>query len=94
MNLTEEICEEKSLKVDREAFDKEMEDQRTRARNARGESSYMGSDELPINKIDAAVESEFLGYETLTCEGKVLVLADDNEFRENYQKGKRILSFR
>ena len=64
--LTEEICEEKSLKVDREAFDKEMEDQRTRARNARGESSYMGSDELPINKIDAAVESEFLGYETLT----------------------------
>ncbi len=87
--LTEEICEEKSLKVDREAFDKEMEDQRTRARNARGESSYMGSDELPINKIDAAVESEFLGYETLTCEGEVLVLADDNDFREELSEGEK-----
>ena len=87
--LTEEICEEKLLKVDREGFDKEMEDQRTRARNARGESSYMGSDELPINKIDASVESEFLGYETLSCEGNVLVLADDNEFREELSQGEK-----
>ena len=29
---------------------KEMEEQRQRARSARGESSYMGSDESPINK--------------------------------------------
>ncbi|MGL4108110.1 alanine--tRNA ligase [Clostridium sp. LP20] len=87
--LTEEICEEKGLKVDREAFEKEMNDQRTRARNARGESSYMGSDELPINKIDSSIESEFVGYTTLKVEGEILVLADDKEFREVLNPGEK-----
>lgn len=87
--LTEEICEEKGLKIDRVAFDKEMEDQRTRARVARGESSYMGSDELPINKIDASIESEFVGYETLKVEGKVIVVADDKGFKSELSKGDK-----
>ena len=68
--LTEEICEEKDLKVDREVFNKEMEKQRTRARSARGESSYMGSDELSINKIDAGISSEFIGYSEVETKGK------------------------
>jgi alanyl-tRNA synthetase len=66
--LTEEICEEKDLKVDREVFTQEMEKQRTRARSARGESSYMGSDELSINKIDAGITSEFIGYSEVETE--------------------------
>ena len=87
--LTEEICEEKGLKIDRAAFDKEMDDQRERARIARGESSYMGSEELPINKIDAAIESEFVGYTTLKTEGKVLVIANDNEFKTSLTEGEK-----
>ena len=87
--LTEEICEEKGLKIDRAAFDKEMDDQRERARTARGESSYMGSEELPINKIDAAIESEFVGYTTLKTEGKVLVIANDTEFKTSLSEGEK-----
>ena len=86
--LTEEICEEKGLKVDREAFDKEMEDQRTRARNARGESSYMGSEELPINKIDASLESEFVGYETTKSEAEVLLIANNEDFKNELTEGE------
>ena len=41
-------------------FNKEMEAQRERARSARGETTYMGSDESPINKITADVETEFV----------------------------------
>ena len=86
--LTEEICEEKGLKVDRENFDKEMEDQRTRARNARGESSYMGSEELAINKIDASLNSEFVGYTELETEATVLVIANDSDFVDTLKAGE------
>ena len=86
--LTEEICEEKGLNVDRENFDKEMEDQRTRARNARGESSYMGSEELAINKIDASLNSEFVGYTELETEATVLVIANDSDFVDTLKAGE------
>ncbi|MDS0524987.1 alanine--tRNA ligase [Clostridium sp. SHJSY1] len=86
--LTEEICEEKGLKVDRENFNKEMEEQRTRARNARGESSYMGSEELAINKIDASITSEFIGYGAFEGDGKVLVLANETEFVNSLSAGE------
>ena len=87
--LTEEICEEKGLKIDRKAFEKEMEDQRTRARVARGESSYMGSEELAINKIDANINSEFVGYTNTKVDGEILVLATDEEFVEELKEGQK-----
>ena len=62
LELTEEILEEKNMTVDHEEFKKEMEAQRERARSARGETSYMGADENPINKVKADVETEFVGY--------------------------------
>ena len=87
--LTEEICEEKGLTIDRETFDKEMEDQRTRARNARGESSYMGSEELAINKLDASINTEFVGYTTTESEGKVLAVAVDEDFKDSLSQGEK-----
>lgn len=87
--LTEEICEEKSIKVDRKAFDKEMEAQRVRAREAREVTSYMGSEDTPINKIDASIETEFVGYDTLEEKAKILVLADDENFLEELSKGNK-----
>ena len=86
--LTEEICEEKGLTIDRETFEKEMEDQRTRARNARGESSYMGSEELAINKLDASINTEFVGYTETECESKVLALATDADFKDSLNAGE------
>lgn len=87
--LTEEICEEKSIKVDRKAFDKEMEAQRVRAREAREVTSYMGSEDTPINKIDASIETEFVGYDKLEEEAKILVLANDENFLEELSEGNK-----
>ncbi|PRR81639.1 alanine--tRNA ligase [Clostridium vincentii] len=87
--LTEEICEEKALKVDREVFNKEMEKQRTKARSARGKSSYMGSDELPINKIDSGISSEFIGHSEVETQATILVLADDKDFKTELIKGEK-----
>ncbi|GAB6169958.1 alanine--tRNA ligase [Clostridium carnis] len=89
IELTEEILEEKGLKVDHKAFKKEMEEQRNRARNARGESSYMGSDENPINKIDASINTEFIGYSQMKTDAQVLVIADDNKFKNELLEGEK-----
>ncbi|MGL5151091.1 MAG: alanine--tRNA ligase [Clostridium sp.] len=87
--LTEEILEEKNLTIDREAFDKEMEAQRTRAREARGEFSYMGGENSPINAIDNSIETEFIGYSSLKGESTVIVLATDEEFVNELSQGNK-----
>lgn len=89
IELTEEILEEKGMNVDKEAFKKQMEAQRERARSARGETSYMGSDENPINKIEASIETEFVGYNNIEIEGKVLVLAGDESFKDELKEGEK-----
>ena len=89
LELTEEILEEKNMTVDHEEFKKEMEAQRERARSARGETSYMGADENPINKVKAEVETEFVGYTTTEGTGKVVVLATDEAFVEELNEGTK-----
>ena len=84
--LTEESCEEKGIKMDREGFDKNMQIQRETARNSRETTSYMGADEVPINKIDASIETTFLGYESIKEDAKVLVIATDTEFKDELVK--------
>lgn len=87
LELTEEILEEKGMTVDHEEFKKEMEAQRERARSARGETSYMGADENPINKVKADVETEFTGYTSTEGVGKVVVLATDESFVDELTEG-------
>lgn len=89
IELTEEILEEKGISVDKEAFILEMNNQRQRARSARGESSYMGSDENPINKIDSSINTEFVGYFETEIEAKVVALADDKEMKNELVKGEK-----
>ena len=89
IELTEEILEEKGMDVDKDSFKKEMEEQRQRARSARGESSYMGSDDKAINKIDSSLNSNFVGYYKTKAEGNVLILATDEDFVDTLSKGEK-----
>lgn len=89
IELTEEILEEKGRSVDKEAFVSEMNNQRQRARSARGESSYMGSDENPINKIDSSINTEFVGYFEVEVEASVIALADDSEIKSELTEGEK-----
>lgn len=87
--LTEEILEEKNMTIDREAFDKEMQAQRERARSARGEFTYMGSEESPINLVDKDLEVEFVGYDKTECVGKIVFLASDESVLEELKEGQK-----
>ncbi|GFZ31461.1 alanine--tRNA ligase [Clostridium zeae] len=88
LELTEEILEEKGMKVDLEGFNKEMKEQRERARAARGTTSYMGSDEIPVNKIESTISTNFDGYGTIKHQGIVLLLSDTTEFKEELSEGE------
>lgn len=89
LELTMEILEEKNLNLDIENFNKAMEHQRTSAREARGESTYMGADDTAINKVDASIETTFNGYTSTELKSEVLVLAIDSEFKEALSQGEK-----
>lgn len=88
LELTQEIVEEKGVSIDLEGFNKEMKLQRERARQARGESNYMGSEDSIINKLPVDLETVFEGYEKIELMTKVLFLIKDNEFVSHLQKGE------
>ena len=74
IDLTEEILEEHDIKIDKDGFKSEMENQRQTARAARKTTNYMGAEETVFDKMDTAITSEFNGYDKLVSKGNVLVI--------------------
>ncbi|QUI23539.1 alanine--tRNA ligase [Vallitalea pronyensis] len=89
IDLTKEILEEKNLTVDESGFNHEMEKQRTRAREARAESNYMGSAETIYHKIDPSITSAFVGYDHLTYTSPIRVLTTEDAIVNTLEKGSK-----
>ena len=87
MDLTIEILEEKGFTVDEEGFQKAMEVQRQKARDAREETNYMGADVTIYQSIDASVESKFVGYDRLVHDSKVTVLTTSEALVQELTEG-------
>ncbi|MCT4688342.1 alanine--tRNA ligase [Vallitalea sp.] len=89
IDLTKEILEESSLLVDEDGFNEEMDKQKTRAREARAESNYMGAEETVYNKLDASLESKFVGYDNIKYSSMVKVLTDEKEIINVLKEGTK-----
>ncbi|MDO4337900.1 MAG: alanine--tRNA ligase [Eubacteriales bacterium] len=89
LDLTKEILEEKGYGVDEDGFHKAMEKQRTKAREAREVTNYMGADATVYDEIDASVTSEFVGYDNLTFDSKVTVLTSETEIVDSLLEGQK-----
>lgn len=87
VELTEEILEEEGISIDKEGFNKEMKEQRERARSAREETNYMGAEYTILNKIDLNINTDFEGYDKLEVKSKVAVIIKDEEFKNGMEKG-------
>ena len=88
LDLTKEILEERGYGIDEDGFKACMEEQRTKARTAREVTNYMGADATVYDEIDAAVTSEFVGYDHLTDQSKVTVLTTDTDIVEALTDGQ------
>ena len=81
IDLTREIAEESGLSIDDERFNLLMQEQRTRARAARG--NIGGWSESSKDLLSGIAKTEFVGYKDLSAEAKVVaVFVDENSVNE------------
>ena len=93
LDLTKEMCEDVGLTVDEEGFKALMEEQRTRARDARkalGDLGWAGEEfgkEVP--------ETEFLGYDSSECSAEIAAILFEGKAAaqlEEWQEGIIVLN--
>jgi len=92
LDLMEEILGEAGITVDEAAFKAEMDKQRKRAREARGESTYMGADETVFHQLDPAMATEFTGYDSNEISSaRVLALVSGDEVVDEAHEGDNVV---
>ncbi|MDZ5470880.1 alanine--tRNA ligase (plasmid) [Bacillus sp. 31A1R] len=88
VELTEEYAEEEGMTVDHEGFEKAMEEQRERARAARQDVDSMQVQGGVLGEIKVA--SEFVGYDNLQTESKVVAIIKDGQLVEEANSGEEV----
>ena len=90
IDLTKELLEEEHLSVDEEAFNEEMEKQKERARNARGNMDGESWKEDPLSKLESTVDSTFNGYSEIYGEGTIEAIVKDDELVQSAEEGDKV----
>ncbi|NCU18286.1 alanine--tRNA ligase [Pallidibacillus pasinlerensis] len=88
VELTEEYAEEAGLKIDEEGFEREMEAQRERARQARQDVDSMHVQGGDLG--DFTDESSFIGYDRLEAEAKVIGIFKDGVKVDSAKAGEEV----
>ncbi len=93
IDLTVEILEEHGMSVDMDAYENEMNEQRERARAARGDTEGEGWKDDEIAVLIKNIDTEFVGYDVLSCNAEVKFIAYENASVEKFDKenGKFII---
>ena len=86
VDLTREIAEEAGLSIDDDAFKALMDEQKQRARAARGNiSGWADSSKSLLENLPA---TEFVGYESEKCEAKVLSIIAEGAVADQISEGE------
>ena len=76
------------MRVDRDVFDAEMKKQREIARAARADGDETAWAKDSSISLDDEVQSVFIGYDGLTCQGKILAMVKDGELCSSLSEGE------
>ncbi len=87
IDLTCEILSEKGFKADVDGFNACMLEQKERARNGRKVGEEAGWSEDIFTKLDKSIKTEFLGYDSKECSGKVCAIIKDNNIVDSVSDG-------
>lgn len=85
VDLTKDILEEQGLTVDEEGFLKEMQIQKDNARSRRKDGSSWSNEEI-IN-FSKEINTEFIGYDNIESEAKIIALGTDGNAVEVIGEG-------
>ena len=90
LDLTEEIARDEGFRLDKKGFEESMESQRERARE-----SWKGSGEEALRDVYRSLaalklKTEFVGYERLEAEGKVLKIFKGDAEVEQGKEGEEV----
>ena len=91
IEVTQEICEERGVTVDMEAFRLCMEQQRERARAATkddAEAAWSTYGNIHSEVLKELGATKFVGYENLTCEAKVIALIQNGQRVDMLEAGQ------
>lgn len=91
IDLMKEMLADENIELDEELFKKAMDEQRQRARQARGTSTYMGAEETVFHRLDPAMATTFVGYENeKTDDSKVMAIVSGDEIVNSASEGDEI----
>lgn len=79
LDLTMDLAAEYGLLVDREGFDRAMEEQRTKARFAREAALKGETTEVAPDLFGTGLKNEFVGYKHLKIKATILALAEGDK---------------
>lgn len=85
VELTEEYAGDEGMKIDHQGFETEMEAQRERARAARQDVGSMQVQGGILGDIRA--ESEFVGYNSIETQSKVIAIVKDGQLVDEVSEG-------
>ncbi|MCM1542761.1 MAG: alanine--tRNA ligase [Blautia sp.] len=88
LELTVELAEEEGLKVDEKGFAEAMENQKQLARDNQNFSAKLNVGPGLFDGVDSGITSEFTGYDALTGEDTIAVLASETEVADCLEAGQ------
>ena len=86
VDLTREIVEERGIRIDEEGFRTLMEEQRSRARAARGNVS--GWSDTSRSALENVQKTDFVGYDQESCEARVIAIVLEDELVDAVSEGE------
>ena len=88
LELTEEMCEEVGIGVDKDGFNKAMDDQRERARASSKQTSSVISKNAYTELADRLGPSCFCGYDHTSCDAEILSIISEGTERDFIAEGE------
>ncbi len=89
LDLTKEIVEENGFSVDEDKYREEMEKQKIQSREARGDTSSLGWENEIAKLLKELDDCEFVGYDSLECDAKIVALFKDNKSVDSVSSGDK-----
>jgi len=87
VDIVRDVVRDQNMSLDMDGFNAAMEKQKVQSRSV---ATFSKLSDAYKNLSAAGIQSEFLGYDTLTCNSKILVIVKDGDEIQKAGKGEEV----